>query len=383
MVRGIGLRLFLTAAVILALVSVALVTLGFQVNTLRSETRSEHRSEQVLLAATSLDELQDEMVAAVNSYLVSRDQASLAAWRKDRATEPTVAQFFISQVLGTSDEARARMLAADVSSYIHDVAEPVLALATRHPVAAHALAAKLEQRNPPAALRAKLEAFITAATTMANDQAKKADHTASLIITLFGIRIGGSFLVIVAIVIFLQWRIVVPIRRVSLAAERLARGEPPERVPTRGSDEVTRLGRSFNSMAASIERQRTEHDDQNRDLERLATVLRAVLDSTIDGILLTDLDGNVQLANRPLLLSGRSSGIPGEGTAIERLLAIRTRCSTGALCRDDGAAAEPIPRSRRRTSSRSPSRIGSSSASRRRCATKEAARSGGSGPSAT
>jgi signal transduction histidine kinase/HAMP domain-containing protein len=323
MVRGIGLRLFLTAAVILALVSVALVTLGFQVNTLRSETRSEHHSEQVLLAATSLDELQDEMVAAVNSYLVSRDQAWLAVWRKDRATEPTVAQFLISQVLGTPDEARARMLAAGVSSYIHEVAVPVLALASRHPVAARALDARLEQRSPPAALRAQLAAFVTGATTMANDEAKKADHTASVIITLFGVRIGGTFLVIVGIVIFLQWRIVVPIRRVSLAAERLARGEPPERLPTRGSDEVTRLGRSFNSMAASIERQRTEHEDQNRDLERLATVLRAVLDSTIDGILLTDLEGNVQLANRPLLLFGEELGIPGEGTAIERLLAIR------------------------------------------------------------
>ena len=78
-------------------------------------------------------------------------------------------------------------------------------------------------------------------------------------------------------------------------------------------------------MADSIERQRTEREDQSRDLERLATVLRAVLDSTIDGILLTDLDGNVQLANRPLLRFGTELGIPGEGTAIERLLAIKDK----------------------------------------------------------
>jgi signal transduction histidine kinase len=323
MVRGLGLRLFLTAALVLALVSVALVTLGFQVNTLRSETRSAHHSEQVLVAATNLDELQDEMVAAVNSYLISRDQASLGVWRKDSATVPTVGQFLISQVLGTPDEDRARTLVAGVNSYLRDVAEPVLALAASQPVAARALAVRLEQTHSAGALRAKFEPFLAAATTAANTKAKKADDTANVIIALFGIRIGGSFLVIVGIMIFLQWRIVVPIRRVSLAAERLARGEPPERLPTRGSDEVTRLGRSFNSMAASIERQRSEHEDQNRDLERLATVLRAVLDSTIDGILLTDLEGNVQLANRPLLRFGEELGIPGEGTAVERLLAIR------------------------------------------------------------
>jgi len=323
MVRGLGLRLFLTAAIVLTLVSVALVTLGFQVNTLRSETRSEHHSEQVLIAATTLDELQDEMVAAVNSYLVSRDQASLAVWRKDRATEPTIAQFLISQVMQTPDEARARVLTTGVNSYMHAVAEPVLALAAQHPVAARALAAKLEQTNRPDTLRARFEPFLAAATTTATAQAKKADDTANVIITLFGIRIGGSFLVIVGLVLFLQWRIVVPIRRVSIAAERLASGQPTDRLPTRGTDEVTRLGRSFNLMADSIEKQRSEHEDQNRDLERLATVLRAVLDSTIDGILLTDLDGNVQLANRPLLRFGTELGIPGEGTAVERLLAIK------------------------------------------------------------
>ena len=118
MVRGLGLRLFLTAAIVLLVVSVALVTLGFQVDTLRSETRSEHQAEQVLIAATNLDQLQAEMVAAVNSYLVSRDQSSLAIWRQDRAAEPTVAQSLISQVVDTPDEARARELAAGVSSYM-------------------------------------------------------------------------------------------------------------------------------------------------------------------------------------------------------------------------------------------------------------------------
>ncbi len=325
MVRGLGLRLFLAAALVLALVSVALVTLGFQVDTLRSETRSEHHAEQVLLAATTLDQLQGEMVAAVNSYLVSRDPSSLAMWRKDRATEPTVAQFLISQVMQTPDEARARELTAGVSSYMRAVAEPVLALAAHDPAAARALAARLEQTNRPDILRAKFDSFLAAATTTANTQAQKADDTADTIITLFGIRIGGSFLVIVGALLFLQWRIVVPIRRASMAAERLASGEPADRLPTRGSDEVARLGRSFNSMADSIERQRTEREDQNRDLERLATVLRAVLDSTIDGILLTDLEGNVQLANRPLLRFGAELGIPGEGTAVERLLAIKHR----------------------------------------------------------
>ncbi len=53
-------------------------------------------------------------------------------------------------------------------------------------------------------------------------------------------------------------------------------------------------------MAQSLARQRRDLAAQNVDLERLANVLRAVLDSTVDGILLSDAEGNVQLANRPV-----------------------------------------------------------------------------------
>lgn len=324
MVRGLGLRLFLTALVVVALVSVALVSLGVQVDKLRSETHSAHHSEQALIAVTNLDQLQQEMVAAANSYLLAHEGTSLALWQKERAAEPTVAQTFLSQITETKDEPLGRALNAGVRSYIGSAA-PIIALARRHPALARARFASFERARGVQGLQKKFESFIASATMSANAAAKSADSTSNLIITLFGIRIGGSILAIVGILIFLQWRIVLPIRRVSVAAERLTSGELTDRLVTRGNDEVARLGRSFNSMADSIERQRMEHDEQNRDLERLATVLRAVLDSTIDGILLTDLDGNVQLANRPLLRFGTELGIPSEGTATERLLAIRSK----------------------------------------------------------
>jgi two-component system phosphate regulon sensor histidine kinase PhoR len=64
---------------------------------------------------------------------------------------------------------------------------------------------------------------------------------------------------------------------------------------------------------------------QNEDLERLATSLRAVLDATVDGILLTDREGEVQLANRPMVRLGKELGLPLEGTAVDRLLSVEHR----------------------------------------------------------
>jgi two-component system, OmpR family, phosphate regulon sensor histidine kinase PhoR len=75
------------------------------------------------------------------------------------------------------------------------------------------------------------------------------------------------------------------------------------------------------------ERRRAEAElgAQNRDLERLANQLRAVLDSALDGILLADRDGTIQLANRPMVQLTRQLGMRFEGSVTDRLLSIKER----------------------------------------------------------
>jgi signal transduction histidine kinase len=78
-------------------------------------------------------------------------------------------------------------------------------------------------------------------------------------------------------------------------------------------------------MAASLQRTQDESAVQNRDLERLANMLSAVLDSTPDGILLTDLNGNVQLSNRPMRRFVEELGFARSGTVIDALLSIESK----------------------------------------------------------
>ena len=49
---------------------------------------------------------------------------------------------------------------------------------------------------------------------------------------------------------------------------------------------------------------------------------RALLDATIDGICLTDVDGNILIVNEPLVRMAIDLGMPAEGTVIDRLLAV-------------------------------------------------------------
>ena len=54
-------------------------------------------------------------------------------------------------------------------------------------------------------------------------------------------------------------------------------------------------------------------------------MLRAVLDSTVDGILLSDAQGNVQLANRPVVTLTRDLGMSYQGSVVDRLLSVQAR----------------------------------------------------------
>lgn len=62
-----------------------------------------------------------------------------------------------------------------------------------------------------------------------------------------------------------------------------------------------------------------------KELERNAMLLRGLIDATVDGMCLTDEDGEILIANRPLGRLVHGLGIPQEGRIHERLLGIADR----------------------------------------------------------
>jgi PAS domain S-box-containing protein len=66
----------------------------------------------------------------------------------------------------------------------------------------------------------------------------------------------------------------------------------------------------------------TQQKEGEAKLTRNAALMRGLIDGTVDGIALTDRDGNIAIVNRPLLRFAAELGIPAEGRIHERLLAI-------------------------------------------------------------
>jgi signal transduction histidine kinase len=70
------------------------------------------------------------------------------------------------------------------------------------------------------------------------------------------------------------------------------------------------------------------------ELQATSALQRALLDSTVDGICLTDVAGNIVLANAPLQRFAAELGLPPTGTVPERLLPLAGRTTQETLFRE-------------------------------------------------
>ena len=85
-------------------------------------------------------------------------------------------------------------------------------------------------------------------------------------------------------------------------------------------------------VAAGLSSRRISSDAL--ELQSTSALQRTLLDSTVDGICLTDVAGNVILANAPLQRLSVELGLPPHGTAAERLLALADRTTEPTRYRD-------------------------------------------------
>jgi signal transduction histidine kinase/HAMP domain-containing protein len=169
-----------------------------------------------------------------------------------------------------------------------------------------------------AAIHARIDGLIGAeqqAAADAREQVRTKGHRATLI-GIAGLVITG--LVLVFLVAYFLHAAVRPLRRLGEGAGRLASGDLEARVPEEAAGEVAEVAVAFNAMADSLQRSRAE-------LQQQVNVTQTVLDSTIDGICLTDVEGRIMLANRPLMRFVRDLELPLDGNAKESLLSVANR----------------------------------------------------------
>jgi two-component system sensor histidine kinase VicK len=109
--------------------------------------------------------------------------------------------------------------------------------------------------------------------------------------------LGGGLMLLLAALVSRR------VERLTLGAQAIEQGDFSSRIEPGFGDELGQLAKSFNAMAARLE-------DSFSQLEEKSSTLDAIVNNLTEGVLATDLKGNVVFANR----SARAMlGIDGEG----------------------------------------------------------------------
>lgn len=318
--------MFIASTALAVLVGAAFVILLITILQLRNQSRQAGRSEQVIATANHLQTLVLDLETNARRYAVTQRGVFLKPLRTASLQFPVVANRLVTYSKGDPVRfARAQRIKADVTRYLDTWAILVITAAADDPAKAKTIVLDSSGQRQVDALRATFTTFVDAEQQQVDDSRLRADRTESYAVVIGSVGLIGSLIIITIFGIYIARRVVRPIRVVAGAATRLAAGEYEHRVPAGGLDEIGELTNDFNTMAEAIERQQHVLAGQNGDLERLATMLRAVIDSRIDGIALTDLEGKVQIVNRPLIKFSEELGMSRRGTVIRQLLSIEDK----------------------------------------------------------
>jgi signal transduction histidine kinase/HAMP domain-containing protein len=306
---------------VVALLLAELVVMLVSFRSVRHHTRIEQRDDLAVLRAGRIEKLVLDLETGTRGYVITRDRRFLEPWRSAQQALPHE-QVLLAQVAPTAFAAR---VGSAWQSYLAASSRPLVALVDRGASQAELRAASRDGKRRVDAIRGLIDPFVAQSERRGEDERSHVVHTQHLG---FVLGLGGFGAAIVLFLAFLAYFIraaIAPVRRITDATERMALGDRDVEVAEAGAGEVGRLAAAFNTMSRSLTKQRTELAEQNVDLERLANLLRAVLDSTVDGIVLTDAEGEVQLANRPMLRITEELGMEYTGTAVDRLLSVAPR----------------------------------------------------------
>ncbi len=93
-------------------------------------------------------------------------------------------------------------------------------------------------------------------------------------------------------------RIIQPLETLTLAAQRIAAGEPPVAVPVRSRNEIGTLAAAFNAMSEQLSARIADLQDQRTQVEDQQHRLETVLGAMVEGVMAIDADQRIVLANQ-------------------------------------------------------------------------------------
>jgi signal transduction histidine kinase len=217
-----------------------------------------------------------DMETGQRGFIITGEPRFLEQWEIGRRTLPESVATLRRIVDDPRQAKRAEQLETDSLAYIRDYAVPLVDAARRGEVWVRGIPASEDGERRMDSLRGQLDAYVTTEFELSAAEQADADHDYRRATFTAASGLAASVLMTVLTMIYLTTRVVRPVRRTAMTAERIAAGELDARVPETSKAEFGVLERAFNSMAESLQHHVGELarlSDEQAALRRVATLV--------------------------------------------------------------------------------------------------------------
>lgn len=257
------------SAALALLVAVVFVVLVIAIREQRHSARLAIKSQQAITAGVSLEKLAIDLETGVRGYVASGNLTLLEPYTDSRASYPTQAKT-LEALVSQDPKAHAQVVGirSAIDDYVNLYSIPIVSLARDNLTVARSVIVNNTGRDRIDGIRGRFNNLFDTERAIALRRTHQADNRSEAAVWL---GIGGLVLAlgsIIGLAVYLRRAIVRPVREVARGAERVAQGDLSARAPQQRADELGDLGRSFNTMAVSLEQSRDEVVARTAELER-------------------------------------------------------------------------------------------------------------------
>jgi signal transduction histidine kinase len=264
---GLFARIALSAIAVAIGLAIVFAVLFLAIVSLRQRSLDASRSQQVIATANRLQTYVIDLETGARGFAITRDERYLDPWRSAQALYPgAIATLLELTKDNLVQHRRALAIKSDIQAYFSDYSVPLVDFLRRNPQAGPSVATDARGRSQVEAIRQEFVRFIRTETALSAARNERARATTRNSLLVGGIGLGTALLLILLGAIYVNRAVARPVRLTAAAAARIAGGDLSERLDTDGPGEVGELERTFNTMAASLERTVADLEERNRTL---------------------------------------------------------------------------------------------------------------------
>jgi signal transduction histidine kinase len=266
---GLTVRIAVSAALVGLGLALVFAVLFLAITGLRHRSLEARHSQQVIATANQLQTLVIDLETGVRGFAITHQRSYLRPWTRAQQLYPGATRDLLALTADNPmQHRRALEIQGAVNDYLKYYSRPLVRFMLRNPDLVGPIVLQDVQRAAVQTerIRRLFADFVSTETALASTRDKRAHTTAERALIIGGIGLAAALLLILLGALYVNRALAQPVRSAAEAAARVAGGDFSDRLREDGPGEVGQLERTFNTMAASLERTLADLEERNRTL---------------------------------------------------------------------------------------------------------------------